>query len=425
MDTIEPSRQFDPALWTDVDGPIHIYVHVPFCPRKCRFCFYYTVRSYTSDGCARYVNRVLAELREYAAAGAFARAKVQSVYLGGGTPTVIGDVALRLLLDGIRGIVPVADGAEVTVEAFPEQALFDVLPSLGEAGVNRLSLGVQTLDDEVLTLNRRDQVPGESVRALRLARSVGLDNVNIDLMYGLPGQSLGSLRDTMAGCLAQRPAHITAYRCVIGPGTAIFRLGEKAGLPLPTRSEKDELGEYCMAELRAGGYQHYAVDHFATDERYRSRHELGVWRGENFLGLGASGFSHLNGTLFRNKRSVRKYLDPGAGFPLAEFYALATRDRMRRWLLLGLTKLLRADAAEFWRQFGSRLDDEFGDELDGLARHGWLARVPDGVSTLTQDGVANMHALSFILPAFGDSTYEQMVTGAGASRGIARDPSGL
>jgi oxygen-independent coproporphyrinogen-3 oxidase len=403
-------RQFDPALWANVDGPIHLYVHLPFCPRKCRFCFYYTVRSYTPARCLRYVDRILDELRAYAAAGAFARARVRSVYLGGGTPTVAGETALRRLLAGIRNTVPVEDGAEITTEAFPEPILYEVLPALREAGVTRLSLGVQTLDADVLALNRRLPAPDQSLQFLRFAQSVGLANVNIDLMYGIPGQSLNSLIATMDGCLAERPAHVTAYRCVITPGTAIFRLGGIDGVPLPGKAEKDRLGQYCLAALREHGYERYAVDHFADDEQHRSMHEIGVWSGDNFIGLGASGFSQVDGKLFRNRRSIHKYLDAQAAFPLAEFYALDPQDRMRRWLLLSITKLLRADAADFQRRFDASLDAELGEELSDLAQRGWLEHVTDGVSRVTATGAENIHALSLILTGFGDQSYERLVT---------------
>lgn len=416
------ASQFSPRLWAAVDGPLHLYVHLPFCPRKCRFCFYYTVRSYTPVRCLRYVDRVIDELRRFTAAGAFDRAWVASVYLGGGTPPAIGEIALHRLLDGIRGTVPVADGAEVTAEAFPEPGLSGMISPLVEAGVNRLSLGIQTLDADVLALTRRPQDPAESLELLRFARSSGLTDVNIDLMYGIPGQSPGSLRATMEGCLAEKPAHVTAYRCVITPGTAIFRMGGLDGVPLPAKAEKDLLGRYCMDALRDHGYERYAVDHFARHERYRSRHEMGEWSGDNFLGLGASGFSHIDGTLFRNRRSIHRYLDPDANFPLAEFYTLSPRDRMQRWLLLGLTKLLRADAADFNRRFGARLDTEFGDQLRALGERGWLVHIEDGVSRLTDAGVENIHALSLMLSVFGDSGYEQMVTQAAAagSRPAAR-----
>jgi oxygen-independent coproporphyrinogen-3 oxidase len=420
-------RQFDPALWADVDGPVHLYVHLPFCPRKCRFCFYYTVRSYNPARCLRYVDRVLDELRAYAAAGAFARARVRSVYLGGGTPTVAGETALRRLLAGILDTVPVEDGAEITAEAFPEPILYEVLPALREAGVNRLSLGIQTLDADVLTLNKRVPAPDQSLQSLeflRFAQAVGLANVNIDLMYGIPGQSLSSLIATMDGCLAERPAHVTAYRCVITPGTAIFRMGGIDGVPLPGKAEKDRLGQHCLAALHDRGYARYAVDHFASAEQYRSMHEIGVWSGDNFIGLGASGFSQVDGKLYRNKRSIHKYLDPEAAFPLAEFYALTPQDCMRRWLLLCITKLLRADAADFQRRFGARLDTELGVELDDLAQRGWLLHVPDGVSRLTDAGAENIHALSLVLTGFHDPSYERMVTRATASSNSLAGPSG-
>ena len=408
----QPQSQFAPSLWDGVAGPLHLYVHLPFCPRKCRFCFYYTVRSYTPARCLRYVDRVLDELRRFAAAGAFDRARVTSVYLGGGTPPAIGAAALHRLMDGIRDTAPIAGGAEITAEAFPDPDLFAMISPLRAAGVNRLSLGVQTLDADVLALTRRPQDPALSLELLRLARSSGLADVNIDLMYGIPGQSADSLRATLDGCLAGQPPHVTAYRCVITPGTAIFRMGGLDGVALPGKADKDQLGQYCLAALRDHGYERYAVDHFARDKRYRSRHEIGEWSGENFLGLGASGFSHIDGTLFRNRRSIHKYLDPEAEFPLAEIYTLAPRDRMRRWLLLRLTKLLRADAASFSSRFGTSLETEFGAELSELYERGWLARGDDGVSRLTEAGTGNLQALSLMLTVFGDSGYEQMVTQA-------------
>jgi oxygen-independent coproporphyrinogen III oxidase len=405
------ARQFDPALWSEASGPLHLYIHLPFCPRKCRFCFYYTVRTYTDRGCLNYVDRVVDELRAYAAAGAFAHTSIRSLYLGGGTPTVAGEDALRRLLTGIHDTAPMEDDAEVTVEAFPEPILEDVLPALCDAGVTRLSLGVQTLDTDVITLNRRAQEPEEPLRLLHFTKSLGFDNVNIDLMYGIPGQSLGSLQETLDGCLAEKPAHVTAYRCVIAPATPIFRLGGIDGVPLPAKATKDLFGQYCSEVLRENGYSRYAIDHFARDERYWSRHEIGVWSGENFLGLGASGLSQVAGRVFRNKRSIRKYLDTANAFPLAEFYVLNQRDRMRRWLLLELTKLLRADAVAFHRHFDARLDDEFGKELDQLARLGWLTHASDGVSRLTEAGAENIQALSVMLAGFSDPAYEQMVTG--------------
>jgi coproporphyrinogen III oxidase-like Fe-S oxidoreductase len=421
-DSPHTGQQFNPDLWAGVGSPLNLYVHLPFCPRKCRFCFYYTVRSFNETRCLRYVDRVLEELRAYEAAGAFDRSRICSVYLGGGTPTAAGETALHRLLAGIRDTVPVERGAEITVEAFPEDLLYTVLPALREEGVTRLSLGIQTLDESTLALNRRPQTPEESLRFLRFAQAAGFSNVNIDLMYGLPGQSADSLRATMEGCLAEEPAHITAYRCVIAPATAIFRMGGIDGVPLPGKAEKDTLGHHCFAILREGGYERYAVDHFTRDERYRSLHEVSVWSGDNFLGLGASGLSHIDGNVFRNRRSIRRYLDPAAGFPLAEFHSLAKSDRMQRWLLLNLTKLLRVDASEFRNRFGAVLDEKFGAQLGDLAQRGWLTRFPEGVSSVTDEGAENIHALSLILTSFGDPVYDELVTGATPAGNAARPP---
>ncbi len=306
----------------------HVYVHLPFCSSRCGYCDFVTVVGRTGEH-GRYVAALLAELeleQELLAP------EVASVYLGGGTPTLTEPAALRRLL----GALPRA--VEVTVEANPETVTAELAALLVEQGVDRVSLGAQSFQPQLLAVLERRARPEDVRRAVGLLRAAGIDNVSLDLIYGIPGQGPADLERDLAEALALEPEHVSAYELEAKPGT---RFTHAHGAELVRQAEAMEgYFELVVDRLTEAGYRWYETANFcrAGDRDLRARHNLGYWLGHDYLGLGVGAVSTSSGRRWRNAPSLRGYveaLEHGEP-PAREVEELDEDVRAAERLLLGL-----------------------------------------------------------------------------------------
>jgi oxygen-independent coproporphyrinogen-3 oxidase len=277
----------------------HLYVHLPFCSSRCGYCDFVTVVGRSGEH-ARYVDALLAELE--LERGRLA-VPLESVYLGGGTPSVTDpDVLMRLL-----GELP--DAAEVTVEANPETITPQLAGLLAGAGVGRISLGAQSFQPHLLAVLERHASPDDVRRAVRILRDAGFDNLSLDLIYGIPGQSTADLEHDLAEALALEPEHLSAYELEAKPGT---RFTHAYGGQLERQAELMEgYFELVVGRLTAAGYRWYETANFcrAGDRDLRARHNLGYWLGRDYVGLGVGAVSTSGGRRWRNAPSLRGYVE--------------------------------------------------------------------------------------------------------------------
>jgi len=281
-----------------------IYVHVPFCLTRCGYCDFnaYAGLDHLSN---RYVRALAAEARLHAPG--WAGVPFTSVFFGGGTPTTLDPVELVSLIAELRRTLAVDDDSEVTVEANPDTVDTDSLTALRRGGVNRLSMGAQSFDPLVLQALERVHQPSSVRRAFADARAAGFDDVNLDLIFGADGESLGSWRHTVEQTVELRPEHVSAYALTIEPATPLGRAVDAGRTPSPDPDGQADMFELACELLGAAGYEHYEVSNWALPGR-ECRHNLGYWERRPYLGLGAGAHSSRDGHRWWNVRPPEQYL---------------------------------------------------------------------------------------------------------------------
>ncbi len=351
-----------------MSGACHLYVHVPFCARRCDYCDFVSLAG-QRDRHARYVEALLAELELERKTLA---PELETVYLGGGTPTFLEPEALRRLLEGLPG------AGELTVEANPETVTPELAGALAEVGVNRVSLGAQSFQPRLLEVLGRRAGPDDVRRAVEVLREAGIDNISLDLLYGIPGQSEADLNADLDEALALAPEHLSCYELEAKPGTR-FAHSHGAKLAEQADAPEDHL-ERIVERLTASGYRWYETANFARIESgrdLRSVHNLGYWRGHDYLGIGIGAVSTAGELRWRNSSSLARYLG-ALERPPRETEALGEATKLRERLMLGL----RLDEPVVLMEVEAVLDRE------ALARFSGLGLVErDGESiTLSRRG---------------------------------------
>ncbi|MHB1125806.1 MAG: radical SAM family heme chaperone HemW [Bacillota bacterium] len=347
-----------------------IYVHIPFCIRKCNYCDFASFPIPAGDQVGDYLNALEMEFRLQADEIERRQGELVSLYLGGGTPTCLDPIQLEKLMQICRiALARVLPGVEMefSVEANPGTLTREKLQVLESAGVNRISLGVQSFSPLHLEKMGRVHTPEEAMEAVSLIRLAGINNTGIDLMYGLPGQTIEEWRDTLDKAIALRPEHLSAYGLKIETGTAWGLLQESGNLTTP--DEDLAAGMYDLARqlLTGFGYIQYEISNFALP-RYQSRHNRLYWTNQEYLGLGLSASSYLNHCRCTNTGNFRHYLkELGAGrLPQTVKEDLTREQEMAEMTFLGLRLLEGVDRDDFARMFGVDITQVYGRQIDKL-----------------------------------------------------------
>jgi oxygen-independent coproporphyrinogen-3 oxidase len=295
---------------TDPEVAFGVYLHVPFCRVRCGYCDFNTYTSGELRG-ARQDEYADTLLREVALArGVLADAgpprPAETVFFGGGTPTLLPPGDLGRMLDGVRDAFGIAEGAEVTVEANPDTVTPAVAAELAASGVTRMSIGMQSAVPHVLAALDRTHNPDNVASAVEAARDAGLD-VSLDLIYGAPGESLDDWRLSLETALALDPDHLSAYALIIEEGTKLARQIRRGEVPAPDDDLQADMYELADSMLASGGYEWYEVSNWARDGQHRSRHNLAYWRGSDWWGFGPGAHSHVGGVRFWNVKHPAAY----------------------------------------------------------------------------------------------------------------------
>jgi oxygen-independent coproporphyrinogen-3 oxidase len=350
-------------------GARHLYVHLPFCSSRCGYCDFVTVVGRAGEH-GGYVDALLRELE---LEGALLASKLETVYLGGGTPTLTDATSLARLLDAL----PAAD--EVTIEANPETVTPELAVLLASR-VDRVSLGAQTFSPRLLQTLGRVAQPDDVRRAFYRLRDAGIDNISLDLIYGIPGQEPADLARDLAEALALEPEHVSAYELEAKPGT---RFTHAHGAELERQAESMETYfERVVETLTAAGYRWYETANFCRieDRDLRAKHNVGVWLGRDYLGVGVGAVSTIESRRWRNAPSLARYVAAlGRGErPQRELEELSAEVRDTERVMLGL----RLDEPLPLAGLEASLDER---ELERLTRGGLVAH-GDGSLTLTKRG---------------------------------------
>jgi oxygen-independent coproporphyrinogen-3 oxidase len=338
MDTFElPGSAREGLARTDFG----LYVHVPFCATRCGYCDFNT---YTSDelgpGANRteYAGTAVAELRQAAAALGPDLPTVRTVFVGGGTPTLLPAGDLAAVLGAVRDLFPVADDVEVTTEANPETVTPESLAELRAAGFTRISLGMQSAAEHVLAVLDRRHTPGRAVEAAREAAAAGFAHVNLDLIYGTPGETGDDWAASLAAVLDAPVDHVSAYALIVEEGTRLARRIARGELPMPDDDVLADRYEQADATLRKAGFDWYEVSNWATSEAARCRHNELYWANANWWGVGPGAHSHVGGLRWWNVKHPAAYaarLAAGES-PAQDAELLDAHDRALETVMLGL-----------------------------------------------------------------------------------------
>lgn len=366
-----------------------LYVHIPFCAQKCYYCDFtaYFHRGARAEG---YVRDLVAEIGLYAADPAFAGVTFRTLYFGGGTPSILIPDQFRTVMTALRRGFRLAPDAEISLEANPEDLTADRLEAWLEAGVNRLSIGAQAAQLQLLQALGRRHDWDAVIGGYRRARVAGFANVSLDLMFGLPGQTPEQWRETLERVLELDPAppeHLSCYGLQVEENTSYGRWLREGRLRLPGDEAERAMYEEAVSFLTAAGYEHYEISNFARPG-CRSRHNLNYWADGDFLGLGAGAWSHWQGRRWGNERFLRPYAEAVAAGrqPVAEVDEADQRTRMADMVMLGTRLVEGMPVAWFEERFGVRPEDAFGRELADLAARGLIER-STGRIRLTREGL--------------------------------------
>lgn len=364
--------------------PLEIYVHIPFCMKKCNYCDFL---SFPAEEKKRetYVEALLHEILA-APEGDY---QGVTVFFGGGTPSLLGEGPIRRILDALKKRFGLAEGAEITLEANPGTLDAGKLAGYRAAGVNRLSLGLQSADNRELALLGRIHDFRMFEESYRLAREAGFTNINLDLMCALPGQTPESWEKTLRTAAGFGPEHISAYSLILEEGTRFYEWfggGKSEILPLP--SEETERAMYRRTEeiLRDFGYERYEISNYARPGMV-CRHNEGYWTGAAYLGLGLGASSYVDGARFANTASLERYLTL-AGRPeelREDVCCLTKEEKQEEFFFLGLRRMAGVSREEYRRRFG---EDWFPYEakMRRLVKMGFLEETKEGIR-LTADGI--------------------------------------
>lgn len=375
-----------------------LYLHIPFCLRKCSYCDF---NSYESGAIALedYTGLLQQELHHQATR--FAPATVPTIYFGGGTPSLLLSQEVGRLLETAANHYHLPPAVEVTLEANPGTVTPESLAGYRAAGVNRLSIGVQALDDPLLALLGRVHTADQARDALLLARRAGFANVGIDLMHSLPGQSLGQWEATLHRAVEMAPEHISAYGLSIEEGTPFAALVAAGKLQLPDEETAAAMFELTADLLTGAGYEQYEISNFARPG-YRSRHNQVYWRRGNYLGFGAGAHSFMRepgyGLRWENPPGLAEYAarQPGTPPGYGE-QPLSREDAMAEFFFLGLRLLEGVDLREFKAEFGVEVAAAFPGVVERLVAAGLLLRAGENIR-LSRRGImlANRVLADFI-----------------------------
>ncbi|QNK55541.1 radical SAM family heme chaperone HemW [Paenibacillus sp. PAMC21692] len=361
-------------------SPRSLYIHIPFCTNKCHYCDFtsYVLRGQPVD---QYLDALEQEM--ITTVETLRPEVIDTVFVGGGTPTVLTPPQMERFLKAVSTHFPLADNVEFSMEANPGTTDIDKLGAMRAGGVNRISFGVQSFDNSLLERIGRIHNVDDVYRSLENARQVGFDNLSIDLMFGLPGQTLEHLSDSVDRAMALKLPHYSLYSLKVEENTLFHKLYERNELPLPPEEEEYEMFLLLMKKLQEGGYRHYEISNFAKPG-FESRHNSTYWRNEPYYGLGAGAHGYSNRTRHINLKGVQPYIDAAAAkLPRLETFEVSEREAMEDFMMVGLRLLEGVPVSRFQEQFsGQRMELVFGETLEKQLANGLMERIEENGDTI-------------------------------------------
>ena len=361
-----------------------VYVHIPFCASRCSYCDFFSTLSLADAG-ERYVDALIAEarLRRDELRGE----SVKTLYLGGGTPSQLPLTLLGRLVAGLKGVLDLGGVEEFTIEANPDDVAPDWCDALLPLGVNRVSMGVQSFEDHILRAIGRRHTARQAVQAVENLRHAGIRNISIDLIYGLPGQTLDSWTCSVEQAIALVPQHISAYGLTYEQGTRLWRQRERGEVTEVPEEQCLKMYRILVDKLQSAGYEHYEISNFAL-HGYHSRHNSSYWNDTPYLGLGAAAHSYDGKVRRYNPADLLGYIDKiKAGETAYEQESLTWQERYDERVMLGLRTASGVDADRLRQDFGDEAWRHFTREAQRHIAAGNLRVTANNRYILTRNGI--------------------------------------
>ena len=389
---------------------MELYIHIPFCVRKCRYCDFLSFSAGIYDR-KKYVDQLIREIKSINYQRKFQQGNnafcmknlsgrlVETIFIGGGTPSLLEASEIECILDAVRQVFKVKSDAEITMEANPGTLTKESAVGYRKAGINRLSLGLQSASDEELKFLGRIHTKEQFLESYFAARGAGFENINVDLMSALPGQSERSWQDTLDFVCNLGPEHISAYSLIVEEGTQLYeeygqmcedleKYGDYESMPqglkrqyegkkrLPDEKTDRNMYHYTKKILAECGYERYEISNYSK-AGYSCRHNIGYWMGEEYLGFGLGASSLIEGRRFHVTSDFERYMtfeykDFASGLQYEEIQNLSVKEKIEEFMFLGLRLTGGVNSREFERRFGKSLESVYGKVLEKLSDDGLI-----------------------------------------------------
>jgi oxygen-independent coproporphyrinogen-3 oxidase len=361
-----------------------VYLHIPFCAQICHYCDFNKIFIHQQP-----VEGYLSSMKEEMVntTTRFPNYQMETIFVGGGTPTSLNEMQLQTFLQDVNEIFVNNSLKEFTVEANPEQTTKEKISVLKDNNVNRLSIGVQTFDAELLKKLGRSHNREDVYDTIREAKKAGIYNMSIDLMFGLPGQTMDMFKRSVDEALALDVPHISSYSLQIEKKTVFYNLAQKGKLILPEHELEAAMYEYLIESLDKKGYRQYEISNFAIPG-YESKHNLQYWNNNEYFGIGAGAHSYVEGVRRKNAGPLKHYMNliKEKGFPYTEEHSVTFAEKIEEEMFMGLRKQEGVSDQHFIGRYGKSMFEIYKEPIERMIQKGWLMKQGDNLS-LTKDGV--------------------------------------
>lgn len=360
-----------------------VYIHIPFCEHICYYCDFNKV-FLEGQPVDRYVDLLIREMEMVT--GKQELEPIDTVFVGGGTPTTLNEKQLARLCTAIHRLLPLRENAEFSFEANPGDLSLEKIQVLKDHGVNRISMGVQSFNNELLKKIGRIHTTKDVYQSVDNLRKIGLDNVSIDLIFSLPTQTFADFKDTLTQALDLDLPHYSAYSLIIEPKTIFYNLMQKGQLILPKQEIEANMYDTLMNEMEKHGRRQYEISNFAKPG-FESRHNIVYWSNEHYYGFGAGAHGYLGEHRYSNFGPIKKYMEPleNGELPVFQSRVLPLQEKMEEEMFLGLRKVDGVSKAHFLQKFGQNLNDVFPHAIEKTLAEGLLYENEERIA-LTRDG---------------------------------------
>lgn len=381
--------------YLDYKEPFGLYIHIPFCKSKCSYCDFYSIKT-CKNNIDEYINNLKEEIKLYS--DKLTIRKIKTIYIGGGTPSTLSSETVNDILKTVSDNFEIEEGAEITIEANPESLRKNKIISYRQAGINRLSLGVQSFLNKELTFLGRIHDVEESLNTIEIIKN-NFDNYSIDIIFAIPEQTFAEFKESLNKAIEINPPHLSLYNLQIEKGTLLYKKINNNEIQKISEELDYKMYNYAIEQLIKNKYNHYEISNFAK-KGYESKHNLIYWDYEPYLGLGPSAHGFNGSNRYFNVQNIYSYNKEISknNFPVEEIVKLSKKDLITERMIMGLRLKKGINKNKFKSRFGVSIDELYGDVIDKLKKEN-LIQVDDEKITLTKKGLnlGNITLAEFLL----------------------------